>query len=98
MKMDPSVNTDGQLLERYVLANAHEAFGELVRRHGPMVLATCRRICADDADDATQTVFVVLIRKASSLMHLRDLGPWLYRTAINVCAHVLRQRQRRQTK
>ena len=35
--------TDRQLLERFVARREEEAFAELVRRHGPMVLSVCRR-------------------------------------------------------
>ena len=32
-----------QLLERYLTGREEAAFAALVRRHGPMVLAVCRR-------------------------------------------------------
>ena len=35
---------DTELLERFVARQEESAFEELLQRHGPMVLALCRRI------------------------------------------------------
>src|ERR1051326_999229 len=53
--------SDGQLLERYAAARDGVAFEALVRRHGPMVLAVCRRLLpnSSDAEDAFQATFLV---------------------------------------
>jgi RNA polymerase sigma factor (sigma-70 family) len=78
--------TDGQLLERFATERgeaAELAFSAFVERHGPMVLRVCRGILADpnDAQDAFQTTFLVLVQKAQSLWVRHSLGPWLYRVA-----------------
>ena len=75
--------TDGQLLERFVVADlktAEHAFTVLVERHGPMVLGVCRRILQDphDAADAFQGTFLVLVRRATALRVDDSLGRWLY--------------------
>jgi RNA polymerase sigma factor (sigma-70 family) len=80
---------DAELLSRFALrrdATAEAAFEALVARHGPMVLATCRRSLRDaaDADDAFQAAFLVLARKAGSVRVAGSLGPWLHAVAERV--------------
>jgi RNA polymerase sigma factor (sigma-70 family) len=75
--------TDAELLARFVLHREEAAFTALVRRHGPMVLAVCRRVVRDGhaAEDAFQATFLVLARKAESLTQPELLGSWLYGVA-----------------
>ncbi len=75
--------TDGQLLDAFRVHRDEAAFEALVCRHGPMVLGVCRRVLGncDDADDAFQVTFLVLVRKAASLKRTDLLGHWLYGVA-----------------
>jgi RNA polymerase sigma factor (sigma-70 family) len=92
--------TDGELLHQFAGEGDERAFQLLLQRHGPMVLATCRRILHDlhEAEDSFQATFVVLARKARSIRKQTSLGSWLYRVAyhiaINARARVARQRAR----
>jgi RNA polymerase sigma factor (sigma-70 family) len=75
--------SDGQLLDRFVARQEGAVFEVIVLRHGPMVWGVCRRMLRDhhDAEDAFQATFLVLARKASSVMPREMLGNWLYGVA-----------------
>ncbi len=78
--------TDVQLLQRFLTRKDEAAFEALVRKHGPMVLAVCRRRLSDpnDVDDAFQATFLVLIRRASDIRDQARLASWLYGVAHKV--------------
>src|SRR5262245_18260481 len=75
--------TAGELPERFLTRRDEDAFRALVRRHGPMVLAVCRRVLrhAHDAEDAFQATFVVLVHKAATIRQREAVASWLHRAA-----------------
>lgn len=75
--------TDAQLLERFIADQDGDAFAQLVRRHGAMVLGVCQRILHNphDAEDCFQAAFLVLVRKAESIQPTSMVGNWLYGVA-----------------
>jgi RNA polymerase sigma factor (sigma-70 family) len=78
--------TDRELLLRFALENDQDAFTALVRRHAAMVYGVCRRALpnAQDAEDACQATFLVLIRQAGRQRWEPSLTNWLYTTARRV--------------
>src|SRR5262245_31934824 len=55
-----------------------------------MVLAVCRRIAdnSQDADDAFQATFLILVRKAASIRPRHMIGNWLYGVAYRAAMKV----------
>ncbi len=91
---------DGQLLECFIDRHDEAAFAALLRRHGPLVLAVCRRAlpCAQDAEDAFQATFLVLARKAKSIAKHGSVASWLYGVAHRIArrakADIAKRRRR----
>src|SRR5947209_3913531 len=81
---------DAELLRRFAACRDEAAFAALLARHGPMVWGVCRRLLArpQDAEDAFQAVFLVLLRKSRGL-HRPDLvGPWLHAVALRTASRL----------
>jgi RNA polymerase sigma factor (sigma-70 family) len=93
---DRAVDSDADLLRRFVDARDEAAFTLIVHRHGPMVFGVCRRTLGHqhDAEDAFQAVFLVLARKAHAV-HPAGLGRWLYGVAVRVANKARARRARR---
>jgi RNA polymerase sigma factor (sigma-70 family) len=92
--------TDGQLLESFISRKDEGAFEVLMRRHGSMVQGVCRRVLRNhhDAEDAFQATFLVLVRKAGSIVPREMVANWLYgvayRTALKARSMIARKRVR----
>src|SRR5437762_9519096 len=92
--------TDGQLLEDYISRRDEAALAALVQRHGPMVWGVCRRVLSSyhDAEDAFQATFLVLVRRAASIVAPELLANWLYgvahQTALKARATVAKRKVR----
>ena len=92
--------SEGDLLARFVCDRDESAFEAIVARHGPMVMGICRRLLAQsqDVDDAFQSTFLVLVKKARSLRDRELLGNWLYGVAVRVAMRARRDRLRRRSR
>lgn len=74
-----------------------EQVASLYREYGPTVYRRCLRLLGDReaARDATQEVFVKVVRDIHKLEDRETALPWIYRVATNHCLNVLRDARRR---
>jgi RNA polymerase sigma factor (sigma-70 family) len=100
LRQDGGGLTDGRLLEAFINHGDSAAFEALVRRLGPMVWGVCRRVLGNhhDADDAFQASFLVLVRKAASIVPREMVGNWLYGVARQTALKAKAAAARRQTR
>jgi RNA polymerase sigma-70 factor (ECF subfamily) len=73
-----------------------DALDALIRATYADVYALCRRMLADpdEAADATQEVFVRVMRSVLGFRGESAFGTWLHRVTVNVCLTALRRRSR----
>ncbi len=71
--------------------------GELYKQYGPAVYRRCLRLLKDQeaARDATQEVFMKLVRDMPKLEDRETVLPWMYRVATNHCLNSRRNSHRR---
>jgi len=91
------MSDDMALVREYAKRNSEEAFATLVSRHVGLVHSAALRQVGDPhvAEEITQTVFILLARKAGALDAKTILPGWLYRTANYVSAAALKMQRRR---
>jgi RNA polymerase sigma factor (sigma-70 family) len=88
---------DMELLREYVTKGSEAAFETVVTRHVNLVYSAAFRQVRDAtvAEEVTQTVFIILARKAGALREGTILSGWLYRTARFAGSRALRTELRR---
>jgi RNA polymerase sigma factor (sigma-70 family) len=88
---------DHELLRRYYSEKSDEAFNALTSRYARLVFSAALRQVRDRqlAEDVTQSVFVLLARKANALATETILSGWLYRATGYVASDALRSEARR---
>ena len=86
-----------ELLSRVRAGNA-DAWGELYREFAPAIFRFCRRAlpAREDAEDATNEVFMKVRQKLGTYDSSRPFTAWLYKVASNHCWDMLRRRRIRQ--
>ena len=97
---DTSQATDTELLVRFEDGRDQGAFAEIVRRHGPMVLATTRRVLGnrEDCSDAFQATFFALAKSVGRLHKKAAVAGWLHKAAKSCAIRVRQENTRWQKK
>ena len=85
------------LLERFANHRDGRALAVLIATHGPMVLGVCRRILREpqDIEDAFQSTFLILARRAGSISDPGRLAAWLHGVARRVALRARGQFRKR---
>jgi RNA polymerase sigma-70 factor (ECF subfamily) len=75
-------------------ASSLAAFEALMRQHERLVLGTAMRLLGnlEDAQDASQEVFLRLYRNLGKTGRWESVPAWLYRVTVNVCHDLRRKR------
>jgi len=92
---------DMTLVQEFVCRHSEAAFSKLVERHIGLVHSAAMRMTNDThlAEEVTQTVFIILARKAASFGQDTILSAWLYRAthyAASDALKLLRHRRERE--
>ncbi len=93
------MKTDASLIARVLHADDREAFGELVRRHQPMVRGFLRRMLGNNpelADDLAQETFIKAHRGLRGFRGAASFHTWLCAIAANELRAEWRRRARRE--
>jgi RNA polymerase sigma factor (sigma-70 family) len=88
---------DMELVREYAATRSEQAFAAIVSRHINLVYSVALRHAgnAHEAQDITQSVFVVLAKKAASLRQGTVLSGWLFQAARMTASNFLRTEARR---
>jgi len=88
---------DAELLRRFLDERDENAMTTIIERHGPLVMGLCRGILRNeqDAADAFQTTFLVLLKNAASIGKPASLSSWLHGVACRVALRARSQAARR---
>ncbi len=94
--MQKSGPSDTELLAEWLEHRREKAFHSLVSRYAGLVLMTAKRSCGDAsmAAEASQLTFLLLARKARSLLSCASLGGWLHRATLMHSRNLLRTARR----
>ena len=84
--MNDAILDDDSLLKQFSARGDESSFEAIVNRHGALVFGVCCRVLGQtqEAEDATQAVFLTLANKAKTLQGNRSVAAWLHGVAYNI--------------
>lgn len=86
-------STDGELISLFARHDDRDALDRLIDRHASMVWRVCRQALRrpQDAEDAFQATFLLLIKNAKSIQSSDSAAGWLYRVAYRTSIRARKQ-------
>ena len=68
---------------RFVRQRDHQAFAEIVERHGRLVWMICRQVLRhrQDVEDAFQATFLILAERGRTIRASDSAAAWLFKVA-----------------
>lgn len=89
-------HNDSKLLQQFIDSRDETAFRMLVEKYSGLVWSVCSRQLrfAEDREDAYQSTFVTLARKAKTIRSGTALSSWLYKVAYRSALSVAQTRSR----
>lgn len=91
--------TDGELLMQYARHGDEAAFAQIVQKHGRLVWSVCWQILRQhhEIEDAFQSTFFILAKRAGSIRSCDSLCGWLYRVAYRTAIRARMTTKRKST-
>lgn len=85
-------SSNEELLSFFLQSGNIDAYGELYRRHIPLVYGLCLKYLADKeaAHDAVMDIFEDVLKKLPQY-NVLNFKTWLYSVAKNHCLHIIRK-------
>lgn len=92
-----ALQSDAELLELYLYGGRQDAIATLIQRFAPLVTSVIRRVVShpQDAEDAFQATFLILLKSAKNIRSRPSIAAWLYGVAYRTACRV-RSKSRRQ--
>jgi RNA polymerase sigma-70 factor (ECF subfamily) len=80
----------------YIRGMTDDRVSQLYRKFGPAIYSRCKRMLRDDvaAEDATQEVFLRVLRHIQSAPDDSAALAWIYRISTNYCLNAIRDNKR----
>ncbi len=90
-----AVENDFGLVKEFIQGDSERAASAFVRRYKSFVYSTAFRHLKshDDADDASQEVFIRAFKNLATFKGESSIQTWLYRITLNVCANMRRKKR-----
>ena len=88
-------NSDLEIIRDYTETGSNRAATAFVRKHQKFVYASALRYLQnhDDAEDATQEVFIRSLKSLQKFRGDSNIKTWLYRITMNICNNVIRKKK-----